>query len=437
MEDAAGQATFADVFASGQFRALWLAQILSVAGDRLALVALTVLVFDRTHSPLMTAATYAVSYLPWLVGGLVLAGLADRRPRRQVMIICALVQCALTASMAAPGMPLPLLVGLLFVVTMLAPPFESARAAILPAILTGDRYVVGTAIARLTNQIGFVAGFACGGLVVALAGPRVALAADAATFAASAVLIRVGVRPVAAAAATARGRRRDRQRDRQRDRHKGRPRAASGIGLVLANRQLRILTLLAWLAAFYVVPEGLAVPYAKALGGGPVSAGLLLAAMPAGMGIGVIAFGRLVGPEQRMRVMGPLASCCCLPLLVCWLRPGLAATMVIFAATGVLSAYQLAANAAFVRALPDHSRGRAFGFVMTGFSLGQSASLVAAGALAQALPAARVIALIGAAGTAAATALAVRWHRALSGTSTTEGAPSGGQPSPAPSVEGS
>ena len=34
----------------GEFRALWLAQILSVAGDQLARVALTLLVFDRTGS---------------------------------------------------------------------------------------------------------------------------------------------------------------------------------------------------------------------------------------------------------------------------------------------------------------------------------------------------------------------------------------------------
>ena len=47
-------ATFAEVFGVSEFRVFWLAQVLSVAGDRLALVALTVLVFDRTHSPLLT-----------------------------------------------------------------------------------------------------------------------------------------------------------------------------------------------------------------------------------------------------------------------------------------------------------------------------------------------------------------------------------------------
>ena len=52
------RATFRDVFAVREFRALWLAELLSVAGDRLALVALTLLVYDRTRSPLLAAVTW-------------------------------------------------------------------------------------------------------------------------------------------------------------------------------------------------------------------------------------------------------------------------------------------------------------------------------------------------------------------------------------------
>ena len=44
------RAAFRDVFAVAEFRALWLAQILSVGGDQLARVALTFLVYDRTRS---------------------------------------------------------------------------------------------------------------------------------------------------------------------------------------------------------------------------------------------------------------------------------------------------------------------------------------------------------------------------------------------------
>lgn len=84
----APRATFRDVFGVAKFRAVWFSEILSVTGDRLALVALTLLVYDRTRSPLLAALAYASGYLPRVIGGLLLAGLADRRPRRTVIVVC-------------------------------------------------------------------------------------------------------------------------------------------------------------------------------------------------------------------------------------------------------------------------------------------------------------------------------------------------------------
>ena len=123
------RATFRDVFAVREFRALWFSEILSVAGDRLALVALTLLVFQQTRSPLLTAVVYASGYVPWVIGGLFLADVADRRPRRSVMVFCDVVRTVLVAAMAVPHVPIGALVALLFAATMFAPPFESARAA--------------------------------------------------------------------------------------------------------------------------------------------------------------------------------------------------------------------------------------------------------------------------------------------------------------------
>ena len=55
------------VFAVGEFRVLYAAQVLSVVGDQLSRVALSVLVFERTASAGLTALTYALTYLPDLV----------------------------------------------------------------------------------------------------------------------------------------------------------------------------------------------------------------------------------------------------------------------------------------------------------------------------------------------------------------------------------
>ena len=66
----AQRATFRDVLAVREFRALWLSQILSAGGDRLALVALALLIYDRTRSPLLAAVAYAAGTLPYLIGAL-------------------------------------------------------------------------------------------------------------------------------------------------------------------------------------------------------------------------------------------------------------------------------------------------------------------------------------------------------------------------------
>ena len=74
--------SYRSVFAVAEFRALWLSYVLSAGGDRLALVAMTLLVYARSKSPLLAAITFASGFVPYLLGGLFLSGLADRLPRR-------------------------------------------------------------------------------------------------------------------------------------------------------------------------------------------------------------------------------------------------------------------------------------------------------------------------------------------------------------------
>ena len=58
------RSSYREVFAIGEFRALWSAQVLSFAGDQFAQVAIAILVYGRTHSPFLTALAYALTYLP-------------------------------------------------------------------------------------------------------------------------------------------------------------------------------------------------------------------------------------------------------------------------------------------------------------------------------------------------------------------------------------
>ena len=258
---AAPPATFGDVFAVGEFRALWFAQVLSVIGDQLARVALTLLVFDKTHSPLLAAGTFAASVIPPALGGVTLSGIADRLPRREVMICCDLGCAALIAAMALPGVPIAILVGLLFLVSLISAPFTSARAALYPEILTGDSYVVGTAVTLTTLQFAQVLGFALAGVVVSSFGVTTSLVADAATFLVSAAITRLWVR--ARPAARIRGRREGISP----------PGMMGGLRLVFADPKLRFPMLLGWLVAFLDVHEGISAPLAASVGGGAVAVG--------------------------------------------------------------------------------------------------------------------------------------------------------------------
>ncbi|MEU8117895.1 MFS transporter [Spirillospora sp. NPDC049024] len=387
----------------GEFRALWLAQALSFVGDQLAQVALAVLVYDHTKSTLLTALMYALTYIPPIVGGPVLSGLADLFPRRTVMVVCDVLRAGLVAVMALVPMPVAGLSGLVFLTVLLGTPFSAARAAVMPDVLEGDRYVAGSAIANVTQQITQVLGFLVGGAAVAVVGTYEALGLDALTFGASAVILVGWLRRRPA----------PRRGERQvlglwrgtRD----------GVRLVFGDPVLRSLVLFAWLCAFYVIPEGLAVPYAATFGGGAVTAGLLLAAMPAGMVVGSLLFSRFVRPASRLHVMGWMSMLACLPLIGAGAHPPLWCVVALWALSGVGGAYQLAANAAFVGAVPASGRGQAFGLAQSGILAGQGVGILIGGAAAQVLGPETVVALAGVLGLSAAAILTLGWNQVRGG----------------------
>lgn len=404
---------FRDVFGVPEFRALWAAQLASVAGDQLARVALTVLVYARTSSALLAAVTFVASVIPMFIGGVTLGGLADRFPRRTVMITCDVLRCALVLLMISPGVPVAGLVALLFAVTLVSAPFTAARSALVPDVLDGEKYVLGQTITMTTIQFAQVLGFGVGGAVAGFLGTRVSLVADAATYALSALITAAWVRRRPAprsgapsgggqaspgADATARGQSRGGFRD-----------AAT---LVFATPALLLPMLFGWLSAFYYVPEGVAAPLARSVGGGAATVGIILAAQVLGDAVGMLVFGRLAPPAVRRGWMGPLAVAACGILAVFAASPGLGPALLVLVASGACGSYQLAASAEFVSALPDDVRGTAFGLAQGGMSLGQGIVLIAAGAAADIVTPERVIAVTGVIGAVCAVPIAARWARA-------------------------
>jgi len=394
-----GRATFREVLGVAEFRSMWLAELLSVCGDQLARVALSVLVYDRTGSALLTGLTYALTYAPSLLGGILFGGLADRFPRRAVLAGVDAGRAVLMAAVALPGVPLWLMGLLVAGVSMANPLAKSAQLALLPQVLEGDRFLVGMALRNVTIQSAQLAGFAGGGVLVTALSPRVSLALDAATFVCSALLVRFGLadRP-AASGPTAQS-------------MAGRLRA--GARLAFAATQPRMLMLFSWLAGLLPVYEALAAPYAASLGGDSIAVGLILAADPFGSVVGALLFARLVPERHRAALIGPLTVLSAVPLLFCLLRPDLAVSIVLFVLTGGLgTAALMQATASLALAVPDEARGQVMGLSNAGMTTVMGLAPLAAGALATWLGAAHTIGLVGVAGLALAVPLAVAWRRA-------------------------
>ncbi len=388
-------ATYREVFGVREFRYLFSAYLLSLAGDQLAKVALSIVVFERTGSALLSAITFAMGYLPWLIGGPLLSVYADRLPRRQVMIGCDLIRMLIIGALAIPGIPLGLLVGMLFVANLFTPPFEAARAATTPEILSGDRYAVGLALSNISAQLAQVGGFVAGGALVLAVSARGALLIDAATFAVSAVLLWVGVRVRPAAA---RGERLSLWAD-----------AKEGIAVVFGTPRIRRLIAMLWVAAALgFAPEGLAAAYAAELDEGAAAVGLLLAANPLGLIIGGLVMGRMMRPSRRQRLLVPLAVLSVLALVPAATTPWLPVILALLFLSGVGFSFVIPLNVLVVQAVPDAARARAFGVIATGLQAVQGLGIVAAGPVATVLAPSVVVTLCGAVGSVIVLAIGLR-----------------------------
>ncbi len=193
-ETPAVRARYGDVLGRGEFRSIFVANIVSMLGNVIASVALTVLIYQQTGSPALAALVMALSFLPYLIGGVLLSAIVDRLPARRVLVGCDLASAAVVAVMVIPGIPVAGLLILLFALGLIAPIFQSVRATVLPEVLPpGPPYVLGRSLMRLVAQAAQIAGYGAGGLLLAFLPPRGALAADAVSFAASALLLRLGL----------------------------------------------------------------------------------------------------------------------------------------------------------------------------------------------------------------------------------------------------
>jgi len=379
------------VFAVAEFRPLFGSYVLATVGDFLARLALTVLVYERTGSPLLSALTFAISYLPWVVGGPLLAALADRLPRKRVMVVSDLARAALVVLMAVPGMPLPALLVLLLLVSLGSPPYEAARSALTADVLTDDRYAVATSLSGVVQQLAQVVGFLLGGVLVTAVSPSIGLLVTAATFAVAGLWLAVGLahRPAP-------------------DRGDEAPTTLwgdvlTGLRLVLTTPRLLAIVGLLWVGVLVTnAHEGIGAALSDELVGSQALVGVLLAAHPVGAVVGGVVVGRFCPPALRERLITPLVLLSVGALALAGVAARVvdgaaaaAAVVALLAVAGFGNAWTIPLNVAFVQAVPAAVRGRAFGVAIAGMSAVQGLGALLAGAAATGLAATDVVLVVG------------------------------------------
>lgn len=171
------------------FRRLWAAGAVSLCGDWLSFVAVSVLALTHGGGPLALAVVFAAHTLPAAVLSPLAGALVDRVDRRKVLIAADVLASLATAAMALAAVlgaltAVQLLLVVRSAITSAVPPGESAA---LRRLVGEDELVPANAILAATWSTAYVLGMALGGLAATL-GPTLALVLDAASFAIAAGL---------------------------------------------------------------------------------------------------------------------------------------------------------------------------------------------------------------------------------------------------------
>jgi predicted MFS family arabinose efflux permease len=381
----ARRVTYRDVLAEPRFRLLFVTRSLAIGADTLRTVALSMLIFAVTGSPMLAAVTYGIAFLPQVIGGTLLGALADRLRPRPLIAVGYGLEAAAALVLALAGLPAGACLALVAIIACLTPVYGGASSRLIAEVLDGDAYVLGRSLANIAASASQLVGLAAGGAAVAAFGSRPVLLVTAACHLVAAVAVRVGLPDLPAPAAP----------------------VCRSPGSVLrrswtVNRQLiadpavRILLLATWLPpAFIIGAESLIVPYAAQHGFPADSPGLLLACIPAGMIAGDFAAGRLLRPATRERLTIPLMVVAGLPLLAFAAGPPLPAAACLLAVTGIGPAYILGIQRRFLDAVPAPVLGQAFGLLSMGLMTFQGAGPTLFGAAAEITSAGGAMALAG------------------------------------------
>ena len=365
------------------FRLLLFATAASSLGTWLAVIALTVDVFDRTHSATWVSALLIADFLPPIAIGLTLGPLVDRLSRRRLMIGADLARLAVFAALPFADSPTAI-VALSAVAGFATGFFRPASYAGLPNLVSETDLAEANSLLRSAEYLTMMIGTLLGGALTSVWGPPVAYGLNAATFLVSAVLIaRIPARLLQAARAASRGHWRD---------------VGQGFALVFRSRPLLAVfvswSLIALASGMVNVAE---VVLAKvSLSAGSLGFGLMWAASGVGLAIGGLYAASWLRYRGLALVYAGAIGLMAVGNLAAAASPSVWVAILCMAIGGSGNGAAVVYNSLLVqRGVPDELRGRVFTVIMsTNFAL-LAAGMIAAGPLTDVVGARWVFAAAG------------------------------------------
>jgi predicted MFS family arabinose efflux permease len=175
------------------FRRFMVARAVSWAGSAVTLVALPMLLYQRTGSPALTALLTTFEALPYLVFGLLAGALADRWSRRRIMVVTSVVEALVLASVPVASvlgvLSTPQLLVVAVLTATMAVFFDAASFGALPTMVPRSQLPAAQSASTAVSTVISLAGPAVGGGLAAVTGAAEAMTVNAITFAVAAVLL--------------------------------------------------------------------------------------------------------------------------------------------------------------------------------------------------------------------------------------------------------
>jgi predicted MFS family arabinose efflux permease len=376
--------TYRELFRTPEFTPLFVASCAQVASTTLNGLALATLVYARTDSPLLAALSMFGPSFAELVGATTLLSVADRVRPRAALTLVALAGGAAGLALATPGMPLWAMFAVILALGVVTSIGGGVRYGLLNEIVPPNGYVLGRSVLNISVGAMQIAGFALGGILLAVVSPHAALTIGAALSFGAALVLRRGLsaRPARAS---------------------GRPSVAVTWRVnrhLLSTPDRRAVYLSMWVPNGLVVGcEALFVPYA------PQAAAALFVAAALGMLLGDLAAGRFLPPEARRRFITPLRFLLTAPYLLFALPLGTPVAAVVAAVASIGFASTLLMQERLFALIGEDVRGQALGLHVAGMKAMQAVGATLAGVTAQYLPAGAAMALMGVASLAATAVL--------------------------------